>query len=164
MRVRIPNEVSYSKGDTYRFRLEKDLTVQFPEFDFGRHRFEDDQGREWLSLQGHSWTLRKGYATDGASPKFKVGSAWIGTPDPEPSIIATFLHDSGYQFLNVPCFPLDRKQVDQIFLAVMRAKGFSFAPLYYNAVRLFGGLFASRSKLDTGLKCTTCASGLRNKA
>lgn len=152
MRIRVPDSAHLVPGTKYRFRLAEDLRLSFPEFDFGRHRFVDQDGTEWLSLQGHALSIRKGYEWDGSSPKLtRIGPVWLGTPDFKETLVASLVHDALYQFINVPCFPLNRKQCDEIFLHTMVNSGFKLACVYYRAVRMLGGIFAARG--DKSLRC-----------
>jgi hypothetical protein len=60
-----------------------------------------------------------GYSTDGCSPKFKVGPAWVGTPDFAWTRLGSTIHDACCQFAHIPCFPLTRHESDQLFYDLM---------------------------------------------
>lgn len=88
------------------------------------------------------------YAWDGCTPKVALFDILLGTPDGVPNVhterpktyYASLLHDVLYQFLDCE-LPLSRAGADQVFLELMRRDQFLPAPLYYLAVRTFGGLF-----------------------
>jgi len=108
----------YKEGPKYRFVLTGDLAIRIRRT-LGDHSFSDETGHCWLHIMQNTIFVREGYATDGCSPKFKVGPLWIGTPDFEWTRLASTIHDALYQFAHVPCFPLDRWQADCLFYELM---------------------------------------------
>jgi hypothetical protein len=108
----------YSEGPRYRFTLEGDLLI-FVHRDLGSHLFADDAGRVWLSIDEEVICVRKGYSTDGCSPKTKLFGFWLGTPDFLWTRLASTVHDAFYQFAHVPCCPLTRREADILFYELM---------------------------------------------
>ena len=111
--------------------------------------FLDRSGKPRLEIapNGDARVLA-GYAWDGCTPKYAVLDLLIGTPDGIPSEItrkpktyyASLLHDALYQFLDAD-LPLSRRQADQVFLEILTRDRFAPRPIYYVAVRVFGGMF-----------------------
>ena len=89
-----------------------------------------------------------GYAWDGCTPKFSVLDLVFGTPDGIPNektrkpkaYYASLLHDVLYQFLDAD-LPMSRKQADEVFREILTRDHFAPRPIYYAAVRIFGGMF-----------------------
>lgn len=126
------------------FRLEAPYIRTFPElrgFPFVA---------PWLEIHGATGSLRitSGYAWDGCTPKFRVGDlGYIGTPDGTcdsrtgfpKTRFASLVHDCLYQYYGTHGIP--RRTIDRIFLKMLQEAHFSWAWLYYRAVRLLGGWF-----------------------
>jgi hypothetical protein len=108
----------YSEGPKYRFTLTGDLFI-YVHRDLGSHMFADAAGKVWLSIDEEVICVRKGYATDGCSPKTKVFGLWVGTPDFLWTRLASTIHDAIYQFAHVPCCPLTRPEADWLFYELM---------------------------------------------
>lgn len=90
-----------------------------------------------------SVTIYKGYAWDGCTPKYKIGSytfgIWDGiksSTDLPVTYYASLLHDALYQFYDLKV-PFTRKEIDKLFLEFI-PKGFKARYIYYIFVRLFG--------------------------
>lgn len=130
----------YNPGTSWRFRLSEPLLVKL-DWWLGEHVFEDETGRPWLTIDGNMLKVHEGYAWDGSSPKFSVGNYWVGTPDYENSRAGSCVHDACYQFLHLPCFPLKRLEVDELFREIMASRGFKLAWIYATAVKVFGPPF-----------------------
>jgi hypothetical protein len=108
----------YSEGPKYRFTLTGDLVV-WTGVDLGEHSFADEAGNIWAHTQEELLCVRKNYATDGCSPKIKVLGLWVGTPDFAWTRMPSTVHDAIYQFSHIDCFPLTRKEGDQLFYDLM---------------------------------------------
>jgi hypothetical protein len=108
----------YTEGPKYRLTLQWNLCVRV-KYDLGRHQFHDERGNVWLVIDGTHIMAMNGYATDGCSPKTKLGSLWLGTPDFAWTRIASTIHDACFQFSHVPCFPLTRHESDWLFYDLM---------------------------------------------
>jgi len=146
----------YSEGDKYRFTLESDLSLRVKGHQFGQHVFRDCDGQEWLRLDGEVLTVRKKYSWDGASPKFKLGPFWLGTPDFEGTRLGTLVHDVLYQFLHVSCFPLKRNECDRLFGEIMRSEGCGWWWTYSRVVLVFGGVHNGIGTIFAGKKDGNC--------
>lgn len=59
----------------------------------GTHRFYDRIGRYIALLVDDELTVFEGFAWDLASPSFRVGRKWLGTPTSSREVAATLLHD-----------------------------------------------------------------------
>lgn len=87
--------------------------------------------------------IRKNYSWDGCTPKFVVWDILFGTPDGAVDKLTerpkcyypSLVHDVLCQFKKD--IRLTQKQIDQIFLYLMKEYNFSPAKLYYRAVRIF---------------------------
>lgn len=110
--------------------------------------FKDKTGKIRLILEkGGRITVTRGYAWNGCSPKFCFFDLTFGIPDGivdattgHPKVYrASLVHDALYQFLP-DGLPLSRAQADGCFLSLMNETGFRLRPIYYFAVRAFGGL------------------------
>jgi hypothetical protein len=108
----------YSEGPRYRFTLEADLLV-YVHRDLGYHTFADGAGNVWLSVDEEVIIIRKGYSTDGCSPKARVMGFWLGTPDFAWTRLASTVHDAFYQWAHCPCCPLTRLEADWLFYELM---------------------------------------------
>lgn len=110
--------------------------------------FVDRSGRRRLEIHrnGDARVLAD-YAWDGCTPKFSLFDIVFGVPDGIPNRItrkpkayyASLLHDALYQFLDAD-LPLSRAQADRVFLELLTRDRFAPRPIYYAAVRVFGGL------------------------
>jgi hypothetical protein len=109
---------NYCENSGYRFVLKAPLTIAINRH-LGRHQFADENGHVWLSIEGQFIMVSEGYATDGCSPKFKLGPAWVGTPDFLWTRLASTIHDAFYQFAHIPCCPLTRHEADHLFYDLM---------------------------------------------
>lgn len=104
---------------------------------------------EWLRIDADGTiTIPEGYAWDGATPKFSLLDLLIlGVPDGIVSVRtgkprthhATLVHDALYQYF--PWHDVTRKEIDVLFLEMMRQERFKLSWVYYTAVRLLGGFF-----------------------
>ena len=111
--------------------------------------FVDRTGRTRLEIHrnGDARVL-SGYAWDGCTPKFSLFDIVIGTPDGVPNQVtkkpkayyASLVHDALYQFLDLG-LPLSRAHADRVFLEILTRDRFAPRPIYYVAVRVFGGVF-----------------------
>jgi hypothetical protein len=130
------------------FRLEDDFSykthLQVPQ----KYIFRDKNGVVRLIIdRDGKFTVTKGYAWNGCSPKFMLFDLIIGTPDgvvhkktgKRKTYYATCLHDALYQFIQ-EIAPLSRADADRIFLNAMKETKFIYAYIYWFFVRLFGWL------------------------
>jgi hypothetical protein len=135
------NPVTYLKHPKYDYVLTSDLERRLP-WELGNHDFCDEKGRVWLQFRGRLAVVKKGYAWDGASC----------APDFPDVIIPSCLHDALLQFADAPCFPLSKSQIDRAFLDEMPQR-FVFRRIYWGAVRLFGGVYATFAGKNPPGKC-----------
>jgi len=125
------------------FKIHEDF--RFPSI----HRGKTFDSR-WLRLEADGMvTIKandKGYAWDGCTPKWSLlGLVIVGTPDGHIDITtekpltyhASLVHDAFYQYLEH--VPVPKKDIDQQFYEMLRAKGFPLARLYHWAASVFGG-------------------------
>jgi hypothetical protein len=111
--------------------------------------FVDRKGHRRLEIHpdGNARVLAS-YASDGCTPKFSLFDIVFGTPDGIPNQVtkkpkayyASLMHDVLYQFLDAD-LPLSRAQADRVFLEILTRDRFAPRPIYYAAVRTFGGAF-----------------------
>ncbi len=104
---------------------------------------------QWLQIDKvGTIEIRKGYVWDGCTFKKSVLDIFIvGTPDgiidietlKPKTCYASLVHDALYQYYGY--HGVRRRDIDRLFLTMMRKKKFKPALLYYLAVRVFGGLF-----------------------
>lgn len=111
----------------------------------------DEKGVLRLILYKHGgFTVKKGYAWNGCTPKFGFFDILVGTPDgvvhkdtgKPKAYYATMIHDSLYQF--IPDIPkkhrITRKAADRFFLELLAREDFILRWIYWLAVRIFGGI------------------------
>lgn len=130
-----------AENPRYRFLLLEDVEVDVGR-ELGEHIFMDAAGVVRMSMAGTRWRVHAGYAWDGCSPKWRIAGRWVGTPDFEASRLASLVHDTAYQFLSTPCFPLRRQECDCLFGHIIARDGrhVGAAMVYAGAVWLFGGI------------------------
>jgi hypothetical protein len=127
----------------WRFQLLRDLTFRI---DLPLRKvvtFHDSIGRMWARFDGPEFTVLRGYACNGNSPKRWVPFlGWIGTPDCRGdvtgiggNILAAFGHDPMRQFCATRHFPLTVQQVDTCFYDINKLSRFPLALPYFSAVR-----------------------------
>jgi hypothetical protein len=125
----------------YLFTLDESFTYQS---DIYGYRFE----APFLSVYEDGLIyIPAGYSWDGNSLKFCLVGRVVGTPDGriDPrtgkpvTYYASLVHDALYQYILAHKIP--RKQIDDLYLKMLREAEFKSAGLYYRAVRLFGGIF-----------------------
>lgn len=133
----------------WKYKLESDVavTVSAPDitgaYAYRRGTYE----HKWFNLHfGIDFiviTVKKNYAWDGCTPKFKMGGkifgVWDGffnhnTKQPD-TYYASLVHDVLLQFIGE--HPISRKHCDEIFLWIMQRDAFPFAWVYYAFVRLW---------------------------
>lgn len=156
--IRLTKIFTYEeRNGKYRFLLLRDVTVDVG-IELGSHDFYDARGILRVRMRGSEWTVKAGYAWDGCSPKFKIFGMWVGTPDFGYSRLASLIHDTGYQFLDVPCFPLKRHECDEIFGCTINRDGnrYKAAFVYAGAVWMFGGIHRGLATVFTARKPCTC--------
>jgi len=151
MKITTLTPLSYRQDGEYRFQLTAPFHVRVDAF-AGR-TYQDKQSfstytsSEAGEISSHPWltlgvsgdlTVSSGYAWDGCSPAAKMFGQWLGTPTPPSVRAACLVHDALYQFLDQNYWT--RAEADAAFLALMQQAGFRLAPIYYGAVRIFGGL------------------------
>ena len=137
----------------YIFKLEEDYHFKSqkvstrPKEDL---EFPDEDGEIRLKIAADGTiTVKKSYAWDGCSPKLNILDLfWVGTPDgalnenKPVTYYASLVHDALGQFAKKypEKIPFNRKERDLIFKEML--EGFFFQWLYYQAVRIFGGLYS----------------------
>lgn len=136
------------KGGKYRFQLLADVSLKLPQLAGGTRviSFRDHKGTEWMRIDKDVVTVRKKYCWNGCSPcRWVPFVGWVGTPTPYPTILASLVHDSLWQFLHCQYFPLTQRQCDQVFLDIMKANNFRWANAYHGAVLDFGRFFVGKT-------------------
>lgn len=130
------------------FTLERDLVWQSPIPPKHAATFTGEFSREWLSIDEEGFiTIPAGYSWNGCSPSVKCFDwGYIGPPNGtiqkdtgvHKTYFASVVHDALYQFMDDPNMPYTRKQIDKIFLSMLREAKFSLRYPYYYSVRWFG--------------------------
>lgn len=133
----------YSRSDKYRFVLRDYVLIEIPNYDFGHASFYDQKQKLRLVTDGNKILITTNYAWDGCSPCVKVWDKFIGTPTPESTVLASLVHDCLCQFLSSSCLSkkINKKDVDDIFHGIMLQNRFKYADVYFEAVRIFGGVY-----------------------
>lgn len=131
-----------NEGD-WRFQTTRVAAVHIDVTAVGRISFRDGDGVEWARLlpfiDHTALVIAGGYAWDGCSPKRRCGRFYFGTPDFEPTRLASLVHDIGYQFAGAQHWPFTKHEVDVMFLDIMRLGRFPLARAYYGAVDTLAG-------------------------
>lgn len=102
--------------------------------------------RAWIK---NGWIFAsKDYAWNGCSPKCYCGfhpfGAWLGTPDFDGTIEASFWHDILFQFAAVGMY--DMHDANYFFLCLMERSGFLLASHYFDAVEAYGAKYFGKDK------------------
>lgn len=140
-------------GKVYQFVHREDLYIRT---NLAGRRFDN----QWLRIQPEGTitlkgSSRDGYAWDGCSPKGQWLHVIWGTPDgkldyrtEQPmTYFASMFHDVMYQFKDE--IDLSRWEADELFKQVLQQSGFLLWPLYWRAVRLFGGQFGGWQRQES---------------
>jgi len=97
-----------------------------------------DSTQDWFFIEDGVWFISLDTIWDGATgvPDGKEDPNKPGYP-----VLwkASLIHDLGYMFMEHEDFPYSRKEIDAIFLELMKDADFRCAFLYYLGVRSFGG-------------------------
>lgn len=119
------------------YTLQADLIVHHPAL------AGIDFDSEWCSIHDSTITVRKNYAWDGCSPKFKLGAYAFGVPDgkvrsgmPVHTGRASAVHDALCQYKHQ--INITQTATVQIFNDLLRADGWVFRPVYVFCVDKFG--------------------------
>lgn len=128
----------------YKYKLEEDVFIET--------RIIDKKFRnEWISLDETGLLIvKKGYAWNGCSPKWKVLDLLFGTPEGVTiehkerkfrpiTYYASCVHDALYQFKND--VPVTRSEADELFFEMLHDAGFFWAVTYYFFVSCFGWIY-----------------------
>lgn len=109
---------------------------------------------KWLEIdEKGTITVKKNYAWDGCSIKKSIFDLFIvGTPEgiidyntgKPKTYYASLVHDALYQFHSY--HTIERKEIDLIFLEMLKNCKFRLAYLYYFVVRKLGGAFVKEKK------------------
>ena len=143
----IKNLTRHVTREKYIFTLEQDFEMTHELFSGVIFR------SKYLQIYDGQLFIPAGYSWDGCTPKLRIGGKLvIGTPDgqihPETgkprTYYASLVHDALYQFS--PKHGIPRKQIDDLFLEMLRMSGFRSAGLYHRAVRWFGGVFIALTR------------------
>lgn len=133
----------------YRYVTKQAMVVKFDTPLKETISFNDKNGIEWARLHKGKLWIRSTYTWNGNSPGNRLGSLWVGTPNPPCTHLASLVHDALYQFRHTTHFPFSREQCDEAFYDLMKLSGFQFPGLYHAAVRLLGGVWSRRD--DAGV-------------
>jgi len=138
----------------WKYRLEKSVTIKIfdPEILERYSRLNLVIYTDWATIVIKPTCLtvivREGYSWDGCSPKWKVDDfilgVWDGLYDAKThypqTYYASLVHDVMCQFF--PKHPLSLKDVDLVFLYLLRENRFAFALPYYYFVRIWHKTFS----------------------
>jgi len=129
----------YCLKEDYRYQS----SIKNRKFDNGWLKLEEDGT---VTIKGTNY---HGYAWDGCSPKLKIKDVYLGTLEAvlnfdtgeSKTYYASLIHDIFYQFSKDLKHLVARKEVDREFYTILKRDKFTFARIYYVAVRLFGWIF-----------------------
>jgi hypothetical protein len=126
----------------YKYTLDVDYVYEniLPGIDDGKYIISRD-GLSIIIKDG-TVTVKAGYSWDGCSPKIKIGSKIIGTPDGryDETKRASCIHDALYQ-IHRSVRKLKRITVDKIFRDELLKANWKLTKVYYDTVRALGGLY-----------------------
>lgn len=93
---------------------------------------------EWVTIQDGVMIIKKGYAWDGCTPKYKIGRFVIGVPDGKKDECkwASLVHDIFCQFIET--IPVSKETTLTIFDEMLEEAGWKYRKLYVWAVDKFG--------------------------
>jgi len=122
---------SYEQGRASRAVSTSDLWVDLQKGFKGEHAYYDTRGTYTAKLVDDELTIFAGFSWDLASPSFRVGRKWLGTPTSDREVAATQLHDFARGLLASPCCPWTRKDSDDFFYDLMELKQSRVSGLYH---------------------------------
>jgi len=119
----------------WKFVLTSDLCITFTIKFWGRHRLSDKEGKIRSETDGRNWTIKSGYAWDGAS--FAINFPW--------TIAASCWHDSAGQFRHLPCIApeLTGAEWNKLFADIIRYYGADKTAFVYHFGLVLGNPFYS---------------------
>ena len=100
----------------------------------------DGSDQDWFFIDSGVWYIKRGTIWDGATavPDGRESPTKPGYP---LLWLASLIHDLGYMFMCCDDFPYTRKEIDDIFMRLMKAVNFPLRQVYYLGVRIFGGVW-----------------------
>jgi len=98
-----------------------------------------------IELVGGKLTIKHNFLWDGNTPKVKVFSKWLGVPDFKQTMRASLVHDALIQLYKYKPYYIDRKEIDRIFLRILREDKFCLRNIYYIFVRMWTILTAEEA-------------------
>lgn len=122
---------SYKQTSTSRAVSTSALWVDLQKGFKGTHKFYDKRGRYIALLVDDELTIFEGFEWDLASPAFRVGRKWLGTPTSDREVAATMLHDFARGLLGHACCPWNRKHTDDFFYDLMELQHSRVSRLYH---------------------------------
>ena len=122
---------SYKQTDSSRAVSTSTLWVDLQKGFRGTHKFYDKRGRYIALLVDDELTIFEGFAWDLASPSFRVGRKWFGTPTSDREVAATMLHDFSRGLLGQQCCPWTIKDTDDFFYDLMELQRSRVTDLYH---------------------------------
>lgn len=127
-------------GKRWRYTLTRGLRVSVKGITERNIVYRDKEGRPWARHDKFGIYVELGYAWNGCSPKRWVWPfGWMGTPDFKCTLMASLVHDIGYQFSRTAHFPLHKSEVDGLFHDMIASHGeLEIAGIYHAAVVKFG--------------------------
>ncbi len=129
----------------YRYITTKDISIKLigPLSKHATVYFRDGSGKCWAYILEGYIHITEGYAWNGCSPKYFIGTEsfgkWIGTPDFEKTILPSLVHDVLFQFGSAGHYKME--DANLIFYDLMEAENFLLAEVYYVAVQKLGIAF-----------------------
>lgn len=119
-----PFQFKEQKGK-WKYVLTSPLKITFPKDYWGPHWFADKDGKIWSTTDQRDWTIREGYAWDGATL----------APDFKETIAASCWHDAASQFRHLLCIStaLSGGVWNARFAEIIRAQGAPWLASIYHA-------------------------------
>lgn len=115
--------------------LDEDIAVPL-----GEDQSWDSADQDHFFIDNGVWCVSQGTIWDGATA-VPDGSEHPDKPGYPALWLASLIHDLGYMYMDREDFPYTRREIDDLFIQLMKQVDFPFALIYYIGVRWFGGIW-----------------------
>lgn len=138
--------------DQKEFQLKEDYVWDSRKKGVNLH-ITDDKWNLELTIVDGVWHIKKGFFWDGTT-WVPDGPEDINKPGYPITWKASLIHDVGYISLRQKTFykQYSRKEIDIYFQELLEEVGYNIK-LYYNGVRLFGGIIIKVGKIKRFIEC-----------
>jgi hypothetical protein len=130
--IRFRHTTRYESRRIFRFMLLEDFVLEMDEpLCEGVIKFGN------IELNRNKLTIKHNFLWDGNTPKMRILGFWFGVPDFEKTMRASLVHDALIHLYKYKPYYIDRKEVDRIFLRILREDKFCLRTIFYFFVRFW---------------------------